>query len=237
MTDIRQNFSLVGGDDLDVDFVIKGIPAVDLSTAQSLTWTAYEQAAPTVPDMTRPVITKDMAGGGITIIDPIAMSFTLHLVSDDTMMLDNGNYVHIVVLIDGTGRRTTTTIGLMCSIDESNQPNVISFKTQFPEFADIDDTTVQTALDECAQYVDASWGNQEIVATMFLAAHFLAVSNSGGGGAQISSERIGEISVTYAIAAQTGGGGAGGANMLPNTVYGRQFYYLMMINGAGIAIV
>lgn len=235
MTDIRQNFSLVIGDDFDVAFDISGTPVVDLSTANSLTWTAYEQAAPTVPDDTRPVIVKDLPSGGLTIVDPIAMTFTLHLFSADTELLRNANFVHMVVLVDQNGRKTTTTIGLMTVIDECNQPNVISFKTQFPEFESVDDTTVQIALEECAQYIDASWGDQQIPATMFLAAHFLSVSSQGAeaGGQLITSERIGQISVSYAAAAATGQGGS----MLTNTVYGRQFYYLLRINSGGIAIV
>jgi hypothetical protein len=189
-----------------------------------------------VPDETRPVITKDLPGGGLTITDPIAMTFVLHILSNDTAMLENNNYVHMVVLKDNAGRRTTTTIGLMTVIDECNQPNVISFKTQFPEFSGIDDTTVQIALDECEQYVDDSWGDYEIPATMFLAAHLLSVSQQGGttGGQVITSERIGQISVSYAAASAAGGAQA--TSMLLNTIYGRQFYYYLMINGAGVAI-
>jgi len=237
MTEIRQNFSLMIGDDLDVAFDIHGEPPIDLSLAQSLTWTLYPQIAPTVPDTSVPLLVKTPNDGGITIVDPIAMTFTLHIETNDTATLTNDNYVHTVVVVDSTGGRHTATVGLMTVIDINDQPNVISFKTQFPEFANVDDTTIQIALDECEQYVDESWGDQQIPATMFLAAHLLAVAQQGSttGGQVITSERIGQISVSYAASASAGGAGAG-ESMLTNTIYGRQFYYLLMINSGGVAI-
>lgn len=236
MTDIRQNFSLIQGDDVDVAFDIHGDPPIDLSTAQSLTWTAYPQIAPTVPDTTVPLIVKTPGeDGGITIDDPVAMTFTLHIESNDTVMLSNDNYVHTVMVVDSDGGRHTTTVGLMTVIDINSQPNVISFKTQFPEFSNVDDTTVQIALDECEQYVDDSWGDQQIPATMFLAAHLLSIAQQGSatGGQMITSERIGQISVSYAA---SGGAVGAGESMLTNTIYGRQFYYYLMINSGGVAI-
>jgi hypothetical protein len=228
---------LVIGDDIDVAFDIHGDPPIDLSTVQSLTWTAYPQIAPTVPDTSQPLIVKHTgAGGGITIVDPTAMTFTLHIVSNDTVALENENYVHTVVIVDSAGRRTTATVGLMTVIDINEQPNVISFKTQFPEFANVDDTTVQIALDQCELYVDDSWGDQQIPGAMYLAGHFLAVSQSGAvGGQMITAERVGEISVNYAVAGTASTGDA--ETMLTNTVYGRQFYHLLRINSGGVEIV
>jgi hypothetical protein len=88
------------------------------------------------------------------------------------------------------------------------------------------------------QFVDESWGTQQGPGTMWLAAHFMALSQSGSGAATgvgrvVSSETIGRISVSYAsgnTAAATTPGALG------STTYGLVFNTLLTGQGAGIAI-
>ena len=97
-------------------------------------------------------------------------------------------------LIANHGKVTTLSTGLMTVIDPAYVPNVDAFKAMFPEFEDIDDTTIQIALDQAGQFVDASWGASQTAGQMYLAAHFMVLGQSPtdtGVGRVITSESIG----------------------------------------------
>ena len=114
-------------------------------------------------------------------------------------------------------------------------PNVVAFKTMFPEFESIDDTLLQIALDQAGQFVDDTWGASEADATMYLAAHFMAIAQvtASTGGRLVTSETIGRISVSYASAS----GGSSGVGPLASTGYGLTFNRMLTAQGYGIAIV
>jgi hypothetical protein len=234
---INQNFSLYADNDTDVLFDLgpDDADAINLEFVQDLTWAAYAQTLG-VPDMTAPLITKSI-GTGVEITDPLLMQFTVSLAGEDVDGL-SGNYYHEVRIIADHGELITTTIGLMTIIDPSVVPNVAAFKSMFPEFAAVDDTTVQIALDMAAQFVDDSWGDQQDAGNMWLAAHFMALSQSGSGAATgvgrvVQSETIGRISVSYAsgnTAAATTPGALG------STTYGLIFDNLLTAQGTGISI-
>ena len=194
MTDINQNFSIYVGDDMDVDYDIgPDTTGLNLDTAQSLTWTAYSQTLG-VPDKLVALISKDQ-NSGITITDPTALTFTVHLDPIDSAG-QNGNLYYEIRIIDVDGKITTPTIGLMTVIDPAATPNVVAFKTMFPEFESIDDTLLQIALDQAGQFVDDTWGASEADAIMYLAAHFMAIAQvtASTGGRLVTSETIGRIS-------------------------------------------
>ena len=236
MTEIRQNFSLIAGDDTDVDYGLTPAPEppFDITLAQ-MTWTAYPQVRG-VPDKNMGVISKTLADGGIVIEDAASYTFTVLLTSDDSIDLD-GNYFYDIVIIDPSNRRSTPTIGTMTVVDTSNPINVVAFKSMFPGMAEFDDAILQTALDEAGLFVDETWAEADVVGgTFYLAAHFLYVAEttSGTGGQVVSSERIGQISISYAA---TGTSGASADYPgLSGSVYGQMFLALMRRNSAGIAI-
>ena len=79
---------------------------------------------------------------------------------------------------------------------------VLSMRLKFPEFSDVSDAELQNDIDEAFRGVDADiWlpGDFDL-AWMYLAAHYRMVTISrtaSASGQLVSSERIGEISITY----------------------------------------
>jgi uncharacterized protein DUF4054 len=242
MTDVRQNFSLIAGDDIDVDYSISPPPPapVDLNQA-GMTWTAYPQVRG-VADKTLAVISKSRADGSIEITDSANYLFKVDLASSDTMQL-SGNYYYEIVIINtqDNNKRSTPTIGTMTVIDTAQPLNVIAFKSFFAELANVDDAVLQTAIDEAELFVDDTlWAAQDVTtATFFLAAHFVSVgqSISSTGGQMVTSERIGQISVSYAALSSSSSAKSGGYPSLSSTPYGLLFLSLMRRNSPGIAIV
>lgn len=234
MTDINQNFSLFVRNDLDVLFDIgPDDQGTNLQFAQELSWKAYSQVLG-VPSGNA-LITKSAPGGGIAVDDPLLMKITISLGHDDTNGLA-GNFYHEIILVDAHGSRATLATGLMTVIDPFVVPNVDGFKAQFPEFADVDDTAVQVALDQAGQFVDSSWGDSQTAGQMYLAAHFMVLGqqpDDTGVGRVVTSESIGRISVSYAT--QSAAGAAGG--QLGSTTYGLIFNNMLTQQGSGIAIV
>lgn len=231
MTDLNQNISLVVGNDMDVLYDIgPDDQGTNLAFAEELSWKAYAQTFGVPVGL--PLITKGV-GSGIAITDPLLMQFTVSLAGADTLAL-SGNYFYAITLVANHGQTTTLTTGLMTVIDPTEVPNVISFKTMFPDFADVDDTTVQIALDAASQFVDDSWGESEPIASMYLAAHFLSMAaiTSDASGRLITSESIGRISVSYAA-----GVGSGGSGTLAQTNYGTVFNTMLTAQGFGIAVI
>jgi len=110
-----------------------------------------------------------------------------------------------------------------------------SIKLRFPEFAELDDSVVQFAVDEAAQGVDDSWiETDKALAQSYLAAHFLAVSESSSdvGGRTITSESIGIISASYgAVSGNTG------SSTLVETTYGKRYLSYARRSNPPVAIV
>jgi Protein of unknown function (DUF4054) len=235
MTEINQNFSLFVRNDMDVNFDIgPDDTGTNLEFAEVLTWKAYPQILG-VPTMTAALISK-APGAGMIITDPLLMHLTIELLSADTTGMA-GNYYHEIMLTANHGKVTTLATGLMTVIDPSHVPNVDAFKAMFPEFEDVDDTTVQIALDQAGQFVDATWGGSQTAGQMYLAAHFMILGQApadSGVGRVITSESIGRISVSYAV--DSGAVGGGGDGQLSSTTYGLVFNNMLTQQGFGIAI-
>jgi hypothetical protein len=233
VTDINQNFSIYAGNDMDVDYDIgPDTTGLDLDTVQQLTWKAYKQTLG-VPDKSVAVIEKDKLDD-ILITDATALTFTVHFNGADTVG-QNGNLYYEIIIVDADGTISTPTIGMMTVIDPSVVPNVAAFKTMFPEFASMDDTLVQIAIDQSEQFVDESWGDSQAGAIAYLTAHFLASAQATAStsGRLVTSETIGRISLSYASAAA----GGAGIDPLSTTGYGLIFGNMLNAQGYGIAVV
>lgn len=116
--------------------------------------------------------------------------------------------------------------------------NASSMKMKFPEFEDQPDARIELCIEEAQRNVDDTWlpGDQKL-GLMYLAAHYLMVSISraaSGTGQQIASERIGEISITYA---QTKQPSPDMSSDLTTTPYGTRFLELAHLNFPPVAII
>lgn len=237
MTDLNQNFSIYVGDDLDVDYDI-GPDTTGLTLATTgITWSAYPQIRGVLDKSGGPIVVKTKTNG-ITIDDPLLLTFHVSFVPADTANLA-GNYGYEIKLIDVANKHTTPTLGTMTVINTADQLNVVAFKSMFPGLATADDATLQAALDEAALYVDETWGADMVAATFYLGAHFVSVAQTmaSTGGQLVTSERIGQISVSYAALSSPASSKTGGYPSLSATPYGLMFLSLMRRNSAGIAIV
>lgn len=237
MTETRQNFSLIAGDTTDVDYGIAPTPDPPFDIAQTqLSWTAYPQVRG-VADKTMAAITKTLANGGIGIEDAATYAFVVHLATADTLEL-SGNYYYEIVIVNplNNNHRSTPTIGTLTAINTGDPLNVVAFKSFFPQLAGIDDGVLQTAIDEASLYVDDSWGTDATVAIYYLAAHFASVGQAAAatGGQVVTSEHIGQISVSYA--ATSASSSTSGYPSLSTTPYGLMFLNLMGRNSGGVAI-
>ena len=90
-------------------------------------------------------------------------------------------------------------------------PSATTFKMKFPAFVGTDDGQIEFALEEagvaCGKFGDGNWiddANQTL-AVYYYAAHQLQVAlmrASSGTGQIISSERVPDMSITYAVPSQ-----------------------------------
>jgi hypothetical protein len=117
-------------------------------------------------------------------------------------------------------------------------PTAINLKMKFPEFQGIADAQVEFAIEEASLFVDDSWlPDTQTLGILYLAAHYLMVEimrAQSATGQVITSERMGEMSVTY-------------AGMQPfteatssdwmTTLYGMRFREFAHINNPPIAII
>lgn len=112
-----------------------------------------------------------------------------------------------------------------------------SMKLVFPEFGDMDNAQVQFAVDEASRGVGPDWFDADRDrAQMYLAAHFLVVARqraASGTGQKIKSERIGELSVTYADDPQP----MASMDDYSTTSYGERYLALLQSNIPAVAII
>lgn len=99
------------------------------------------------------------------------------------------------------------------------------FRAKFLEFAKVDDSVVQGALDEAAIFIGSNLpaASNYDLAHMYLAAHFLAVSkaSASAAGREVISETIGRLSRTFARSTN-----AGTIGDLKTTFYGARYLAL-----------
>jgi len=79
--------------------------------------------------------------------------------------------------------------------------NAHSMKAKFPEFSSLSDTTIESAIEEAALFVDYTWDKYQLLGWMYLTAHYLMVTLANAESATgqvIESESFaGMMSVTY----------------------------------------
>jgi hypothetical protein len=117
-------------------------------------------------------------------------------------------------------------------------PTAVNLKMKFPEFANINDASVEFAIEEASLFVDDAWlPDTQTLGILYLAAHYLQMSiitAQSASGQIITSERMGEIGVTYATPLQI-------TEKEPSdwllTLYGRRFREFCQINNPPIAII
>jgi len=120
-------------------------------------------------------------------------------------------------------------------------PSAANMKFKFPEFAGIDDGTIEFALEEAwVACGSGDWVDDANLALglMYYAAHLLQVSilrTSSGNGQIISSERIGELSVSYA--APNKNTQSGTQSDFTMTMYGQRFLDLAYKNFPAVTVV
>ena len=116
------------------------------------------------------------------------------------------------------------------------------FKARYTEFASVADPRVQIFLDDAAlEMSEATWGDLYDRGQGALAAHYLSIAEknaAGGGGstAPISSKKVGDVSITYAVT-PSGTVGDSTASFM-DTSYGQDYLGLLELVGQGaIAVV
>ena len=117
-------------------------------------------------------------------------------------------------------------------------PTTINFKMKFPEFQNVPDATVEFFIEEASFFVDDGWlQDTQTLGILYLAAHYLQMSiitAQSATGQIITSERMGEIGVTYANPLQITEKEPGDWLL---TVYGRRYRELCWINNPPVAII
>src|SRR4051812_41499592 len=84
-------------------------------------------------------------------------------------------------------------------------PTASSIKLKFPEFADLDDSIIEFAIEEARLGVSSEWTVGYNVAIVYLSAHYIAAAQqatnvAAGDSGEIASESIGRLSITYKTA-------------------------------------
>jgi Protein of unknown function (DUF4054) len=118
-------------------------------------------------------------------------------------------------------------------------PSATNMKFKFPEFNSVDDATIEFAIEEAVATCGSDSGQwiddaNLTLGIMYYAAHLLQVSlmrAESATGQVVSSERIGELSVTYAVPDQNR------AIDFTMTIYGSRFLGLARKNFPAILTV
>jgi hypothetical protein len=117
-------------------------------------------------------------------------------------------------------------------------PTAVNLKMKFPEFANVDDASVEFAIEEAALFVDDNWlPDTQILGVLYLAAHYLQMTimlAASATGQPITSERMGPMSITYASPVQITEATSSDWML---TMYGRRFREFCQINNPPIAII
>jgi hypothetical protein len=98
------------------------------------------------------------------------------------------------------------------------------FRTRFPEFASTDDAVIELNIDDAELEVSTAFGTYQDVATLFLAAHYLVLSQDAADGASgsvggVASESVDGVSQSFSVVAAN----SQSDQLLASTVYGQRF--------------
>lgn len=114
-------------------------------------------------------------------------------------------------------------------------PTASELKARYPEFASVSDTLVNFAISDAGRFVDTGWFEADYQrAIMALAAHILVQDGALGGSTVVSgnitSEKLGDASVSYGAAVGAGNSEYG------TTSYGRYFLKIQRVNVPAVVI-
>jgi len=119
-----------------------------------------------------------------------------------------------------------------------------SMKLKFPEFANIEDATIEFAIEEAALAVGNNWAYGSSVGIMYLAAHLIAAGKAaaavlaGGSGGEIASESIGRMSISYKTTNVSLTNSGATPDDYTSSSYGRRYLELYDMNfGAPVVVV
>lgn len=117
-------------------------------------------------------------------------------------------------------------------------PTALSMKLKFPEFADKSDAMIEFAIEEASRNVDDTWLEKDKnLAWMYMAAHYLFCAVRNGtmvDSKRVVSERIGEISVTYANIPEPS---LSDPTDLSTSPYGLRYRELSLLNSFPILVI
>jgi hypothetical protein len=126
-------------------------------------------------------------------------------------------------------------------------PTTTELKTRYPEFTSIDDARVTLFIEDANRSVDDSWVEGDYkIAIMCLAAHMMAIEGllnpagstaAGATSGPITSEKLGDASVSYGERSGGRFGITGADAVLAATSYGQRFISLRNANHAGPQII
>jgi len=121
-------------------------------------------------------------------------------------------------------------------------PTATSMKLKFPEFRDVEDATIEFAIEEASYGVGDNWTSGAGLAVMYFAAHLIAAGKvagdimSGESTGDIASESIGRISIKY-NKPQTTSASEATADELASSSYGRRYLEFMSLNFGGPVVI
>ncbi len=111
---------------------------------------------------------------------------------------------------------------------DTTQANVLAIA---PELADVSQDAWDIVLADAALMITAAaWGEKQEMAQRYLVAHKLAVIAKSSSGGTVVSEKVGDVSTTYAA-------GDASADGLSETKYGREFKRLKKSTISGFMMV
>ncbi len=120
-------------------------------------------------------------------------------------------------------------------------PTATSMKLKFPEFVDVEDVTIEFAIEEARESVGGNWTTKYNLAIMYLSAHYIAAGQaasnafSGGSGGEIASESIGRLSISYKTSAASNSDAT--PDNLSSSSYGRRYIELRGLNFGGPVVI
>lgn len=118
-------------------------------------------------------------------------------------------------------------------------PSAANVKMKFaPAFDNTADATIEFAIEEAASCVGDGWRMDQTLAVYYLTAHFLSVAkvSAANDGREVTSERFGQISVTYKSGANSSAPQASFSDY-STTSYGARYFQIMKKNFPGFIII
>jgi len=122
-------------------------------------------------------------------------------------------------------------------------PTATSMKLKFPEFSDVDDMTIEFAIEEASYGGGDHWTVGYDTAVMYLAAHLISAGKaaademSGDSSGAIQSESIGRMSISYKKDDRYSSNSSAMVDELASSSYGRRYIEIRGMNFGGPVVV